>query len=132
MLEGMALSGQIVEQSAKAEQTLLASMVANRGAQFAKPAKPTQHVGIATELRQSTDLGESSPQIANEVAGHVFILDHGEGLQGQSESLDLRFEYLFESLPAWTHGIGGDDGNRDRLATARLYSRQTSAGASWT
>jgi hypothetical protein len=49
-LEGMALSGQIVEQSTKAEQTLLASMVANRRAQFAKPAKPTQHVGIATEL----------------------------------------------------------------------------------
>jgi hypothetical protein len=49
-LDGMALGGQIVEQPAKAEQTLLTSMVANGRAQFAKPAKPTEHMGIATEL----------------------------------------------------------------------------------
>ena len=77
------------------------------------------------------DLGEGGPQIANEVAGHIFILDHGEGLQGQSKGLHLRFENLFEG-PSWlTHGIG-EEGRRERLATARAYSRQTSVGASWT
>jgi hypothetical protein len=49
-LDGMALGGQVVEQTTQAEETLLASVVANRRAQFAKPAKPTQHMGIATEL----------------------------------------------------------------------------------
>jgi hypothetical protein len=79
-LDGMALGGQVVEQTAKAEETLLASVVANRRAQFAKPAKPTQHMGIAAELGKSADLRERGPQIADEVAGHIVILDHGEGL----------------------------------------------------
>lgn len=77
------------------------------------------------------DLGERGPQIANEAAGHIFILDHCEWLESQSESLDLRFENLFESPSRLTHGIGGDD-RRARLATARAYSRQMSLGASWT
>jgi hypothetical protein len=81
-LDAMALGSQVVEQTAKAEETLLASVVANRRAQFAKPAKPTQHMGIATELRKSADLRERGPQIADEVAGHVVVLDHREGLQG--------------------------------------------------
>jgi hypothetical protein len=49
-LDGMTLGGQVVEQTAQAEETLLASVVANRRAQFTKPAKPTEHMGIATEL----------------------------------------------------------------------------------
>lgn len=127
----MALGGQVVEQTAKAEETLLACVVANRRAQFAKPAKPTQHMGIATELGKSADVRERGPQIADEVAGHIVILDHGEGLQGESESLDLSLENLFESPSRLTHIFGGE-GRRDRLATARAYSHQTSLGASWT
>ena len=67
----MALGGQIIEQAAKAEETLLARVVANRRAQFAKPAKPTQHMGIAAELGKPADLRERGPQIADEVAGHI-------------------------------------------------------------
>ena len=127
----MALGGQVVEQTTKAEETLLASVAANRRAQFAKPAKPTQPMGITTELGKSADLRERGPQIANEVAGHIFILDHREGLQGQSESLDLSLENLFESPSRLIHIFGGE-GRGERLATARAYSRQTSLGASWT
>jgi hypothetical protein len=39
-------------------------------------------MGIAAELGQSADLRERGPQIADEVASHIVILDHGEGLQG--------------------------------------------------
>jgi len=46
-LEGMALVGQVIEQTAKAEQALLARMVAYRRTQLAKPAEPAQHMGIA-------------------------------------------------------------------------------------
>jgi hypothetical protein len=49
-LERMTLEGQVIEQPAKTKQALLTRMVAHRGAQLAKPAEPTQHVGIATEL----------------------------------------------------------------------------------
>jgi len=49
-LEGMALGGQVVEQSAKTKQALLASMVAHGWTQLAEPAERAQHMGIATEL----------------------------------------------------------------------------------
>ena len=77
----VALGGQIIKQPAKAEQTLLTSMMADRRAQLAKPPEPTQHVGIATELGKSADFRKRGPQIADEVASHIFILDYGEGLQ---------------------------------------------------
>jgi hypothetical protein len=127
----MALGGQVVEQAAKAKEALLASVIANRRAQFTKPAKPTQHVRIAAELGKSADLRERRPQIADEVAAHIVILDDRKGLQGQREILHLRLENLFESPSRLTHIFGGE-GRGERLATARAYSRQTSVGASWT
>ena len=71
-LDGMALGGQVVEQAAKTEQTLLASVVANRRTQLAKPAEPAQHMGIAAELGESADLGKGGTKIADEAAGHIF------------------------------------------------------------
>ena len=126
------LTGKLtVKQAAQAEETLLARVIANRRAQFTKPAKPTQHVRIAAELGKPADLRERRPQVADEVAGHIVILDYREGLQGQREILDLRLENLFESPSRLTHIFGGE-GRGERLATARAYSRQTSVGASWT
>jgi hypothetical protein len=49
-LEKMALGGQVVEQAAKTEQTLLAGMIPDGRTQLAKPAEPAQHMGITTEL----------------------------------------------------------------------------------
>jgi hypothetical protein len=49
-LERMALGGQVVEQTAKTQEALLARMIADRRTQLAKPPKPAQHVRIATEL----------------------------------------------------------------------------------
>jgi hypothetical protein len=60
-LDTVPLGHQVIEQTAQAEETLLASVVANRRAQFAKPAKPTQHMGIATELGKSADVRERGP-----------------------------------------------------------------------
>ena len=130
-LEAMALRGQVVEQTTKTEQALLARVVADRRTQLTKPAEPAQHMGIAAELGESMDLWKGGVKISNEAAGNVLVLDHGEGLQSQRKSLDLCFENLFESLPGLTHGIRGAV-KRARLATARAYSRQTSCGASWT
>jgi hypothetical protein len=36
-------------------------------------------MGIAAELGKSADVRERGPQIADEVAGHIVILDHREG-----------------------------------------------------
>jgi len=88
-------------------------------------------MGIATELGESADLGKGSAKVTNEVAGNVLVFDHGERLQSQSQSLDLRFENLFEALSGLTHGTVGEVKGA-RRATARAYSRQTSCGASWT
>ena len=118
----MALSGQIVEQTAKAEQTLLAGVVADRRTQFAKPAEPAQHMGIAAELGKSADLGKADAQISDEVAGHILILDHREGLQSQSEILDVRLENLFEGLSGLTHGIGGEGRLRAVGDGARIFA----------
>ncbi len=125
----MALGRQVVEQAAKAEQALLAGMVAYWRTQFAKPAEPAQHVGIAAELRESSNLWEGGAEITDEAADDVFVLDHGERLQSQRKSLDLCFENLFE-VSGLAHGIG--ESKCARFATARVYSRQTSRGASCT
>ena len=95
----MALGGQVVEQAAKTEQALLTRMIADRRTQLAKPAEPAQHMRIAAELRESTDLWKGGAKITNEAVGNILVLDHGEGLQSQRKSLDLCFENLFESLP---------------------------------
>ena len=127
----MTLEGQVIEQPAKTDQALLTRMVADRRTQLAKPAEPAQHMGIATELGESMDLGEGSAKITHEVAGNVLVFGHGEGLQRQSKSLDLRFKNLLEASSGLAHGTRGEV-KRARLAMARAYSRQTSCGASWT
>src|ERR1051326_2481192 len=69
-LERMTLESQVVKQPAKTKQALLAGMVAHRRTQFAKPAEPAQHVGIATELRKPPDLGECFAKITDKAAGN--------------------------------------------------------------
>lgn len=87
---------------------------------------------IAAELRRVANFREGAAKITEEPVGDRSVVSHGRELQSQRKGLDLRFEKLFKTPSSqWIHGIGGD-GRRDRLATARAYSRQTSAGASWT
>ena len=62
-------------------------------------------MGIATELRQSEEAWKSVTKISKEAVSDGSIVPHGRKLQGQGESLDLRFENLFEALPGLTHGI---------------------------
>ena len=130
-LDRMSLEGQVIKQSAKTKQPLVAGMVTHRWTQLAKPAEPAQHVRIAAQLRKPPDLGECFAKITDKVVGNISVFDDREWLQSQSKSLDLLFENLFEGLSGLTHDIDGEV-RCARFATARAYSRQISWGASWT
>src|SRR5215467_3839902 len=114
----MALEGQVVEQPAKTEQTLLSCMFTDRRTQLTQPPEPAPHMGIATKLGKPVDLGKVVAKIGDEVVGHVLVFDDRERLQGQRKILDLLLENLFEAVFGLTHDIRGEI-KRARLATAR-------------
>ena len=127
----MAVGGQILQQTADADQVLSAGLVAQWRILFAQPTKPAQQMRIAAELRQTAELRESVMEIAEKTVRRTSVGPERAGLESQGEALDVRFEDLVEAGFGRIHGIGGGD-KRVRFATARAYSRQTSWGASWT
>src|SRR4051794_39422410 len=82
-LKLVAVSGQIIEQTTKAEQALLASMIAD--AEAGKPAKPAKHMRIATKLRKPAYIRISIAKICNEARGNIPVFHNREGLQCQRQ-----------------------------------------------
>jgi len=98
---------------------------------FAQPAEPAKQMRVAVQLRELAHLRESSAEIAEEAASGGLILIHRAGPGGQGEGLDVAFKDLFEAGLALAHERWADP-KCFRFSMARVYSRQTSCGASWT
>ena len=88
-------------------------------------------MGIAAKLSEPADLRKSSLQIAEEAVDHASIVGDGIAAKSQCQCLDMGFENLFEAAFGLTHKTC-EEPKGVRLATAQVYSRQTSCGASWT
>jgi hypothetical protein len=125
----MPIGRQVVEQTAKAEQIVSASLVAQWRILLAEPAEPAEQMGVTAELGQAADVRKSGVEIAEETTGDTSILDDRVVPQREGESLDVRLEDLIEAV--LVHEIC-EEPMRVRFSTARAYSRQTSCGASWT
>jgi len=82
-VEGMPLEGQSSQQAPKTEQIRFAGGVAQGRILIAEPTEPAQHMGIASELRQSADLRKSATKISEEAVEDVPIVSHRRKLQGQ-------------------------------------------------
>ena len=128
-LDGMAVGGQVVEQTAELQQVIPAGFVAQRRILFAQPSEPSEHMGVAAKLGKAADLRKGGLEVLQEPAGHVSVVVDGARPQGEGEGLEVILEDLVETGWGLAHGICGGD-KRVRVATARAYSRQTSWGAS--
>lgn len=82
-LDGVAVGGQIVEQTAETEEEILAGLVAQRRILFAQLAEPGEQMGIAPQLGEPADLRERGAQMAEEVAGHPTIAVDSAWAQSQ-------------------------------------------------
>ena len=129
-LKGVAVGGQVVQQAPEAVQIDGARWVAQGRLLCAQPAEPAEQVGVAAQLGKPAELREVGVEIAQETMGQVSVEADGGGPQSEGESLDVRFQDLFQG-GGLAHETSGRV-KRVRLATARAYSRQTSWGASWT
>src|SRR5271167_554710 len=98
---------------------------------FAQRAQPAQQMGITAQLGKLVHLGESGVQIGEETMSRRSVVGHGFGSERGGQDADVVGEDLLEAGGVSVHGMGGED-KRERWATARAYSRQTSWGASST
>jgi len=130
-LDGVAVGGQILQQTADVDQVLSAGLVAQWRILFAQATKPAQQMRIAAELRQTAELRKSVMEIAEKTVRRTPVGPQRAGLVSHGEAPDMRFEDLVEVGFGRVHGIGGRD-KRVRFSMARAYSRHTSWGASWT
>ena len=127
----MTTGGQVVEQPAEAEQIVGARFVAQRRILFAQPAEPADDVWVPSELGEAVDPRKGGMEVVQETAGDASVIADGVASQGKGQRLDVRFKYLAETGFGLAHAMCAE-ARRVRLATARVYSRQTSWGASWT
>ena len=128
--KGVAVGGQIIEQPPEINEMGEASGVAQRRLLFGQRTEPTEEMGVAAQLREPVNLGESGAEMGEEAARRGSIPVHRAGPQGEGERLDLRFKDWFEAGSRRTHKRC-EESNPLRFWMARAYSRQTSCGASW-
>jgi len=77
----MAVVGQVVKQAAELDEISPASGTGQRGIiLFAKPAEPTEQMGIATQLGETAHPGEGDTEIVEEVIERGSISQYGLGL----------------------------------------------------
>jgi hypothetical protein len=124
----MAIDGQIVEQAAETEEKIGAGFVAQRRLSLAQGAEPAERMGIAAELAEPAHLRKGGAEVGQEAASSASIAAHGIGTQGKGESLNMRFQDLFEAMSG-ARTIGEGCG-WVRFSMARVYSLHTSLGAS--
>jgi len=88
-------------------------------------------MGIAAQLSEAADLRVISMEIAKEAADNASIVFKSARSQGESEVLDMSFQYLIEAKWSLGHDRWAEP-NSFLFAMAIAYSRHTSCGASWT
>jgi hypothetical protein len=128
-LQEMPLVGQVAQHTPELDETRLPNEIAERRMLLAEEAEPAQQMRISAQLGKFAQVGESSVEISQKVAGAGAILFHGPQLEGSGQDLDLAFEEVVEGGLRWLHDIVSGADKRTRWATARANSRQTSCGA---
>ena len=123
--DGVAVGGQIVQQTTETDQVTSAGLVRQRGILIAQPAEPTKHMGIAAELGRPAYLRKRSVEIGEESVSHATIVSQAVSAQSQGEGLEVRFKDLIEAECGLFHKIY-EEPKVVRFAMAREYSRQTS------
>jgi len=129
--KGMAVGGQIVQQPPETDGVVGAGFVTQRRLLFAQPAEPAEEIGITAELGGLANLWESRAEVSEKVARGTSIMDYRTSPHGQGERLQMRFKDPFEAGSEWIHERW-EASSPFRFWRARVYSRQTSWGASWT
>src|SRR5262250_1277795 len=99
----MTVGGQIIEQASELNEMADACLAGQWWLLFAHRAKPTEEMGIATELREMANMWEGRTEIGQEATCGRTISLHCVGLQGKSQRLHLSFEDLFERGSGWPH-----------------------------
>lgn len=122
---GMTVDSQIVQQAADAEQIGRTGFVGQGRLWFTQQTEPAEQMGIAAELAQPAHLRKGRAKKGQEAANAATITDYSARTQGQGESLDVRFQDLFEAESGLAHTIC-EESKRVRFSTARAYSLQTS------
>jgi hypothetical protein len=75
-LKGMAVGGQLLEQPPELNEMVDAGSTAQGWLMFAQRAEPTEEMGIATKLREPTNLWEGGTEIGEEAACGRSISHH--------------------------------------------------------
>ena len=86
--KGVAVGGQIVQQSAETNEVIIARVVAPGRLLFTEPAEPTEQMRIAAQFGEPAKLGEGGAEISEEVARRSSILLYGAGAEREGERLD--------------------------------------------
>src|SRR5271157_3820669 len=121
----------MVQQPAETNEVSHAGFVAQGRLSFTEPAEPAEQMRIAAQLRDLGKLWEGGAEIRQKLAGGVSIVVYRAGAEGEGERPDLRFEDLFPVGLAPSH-VRWEESNAFRFSMARVYSCQTSCGASST
>jgi hypothetical protein len=70
----MAIGGEVVQQTAKTKQVIGAGFIAQRWILLAHPAEPAEQMGIAAELRKTTDPRKGGVQVVEEAMGPASVV----------------------------------------------------------
>lgn len=108
-----------------------ASFVARGWLLFTQPAEPTEQMRVAAQFGDLAKLWEVGAEIRQKSACHVSIVVDRAGPKSEGERPNLRFESLFQAGLAESHERW-EESSPFRFSMARVYSRQTSCGASST
>ena len=102
-LNGMAVDGEVVQQTSEIKQIADASLVGQGRRSLAQRTEPVEEMGIAAQLREAVNPRESGAEMSEEPARGTPIEVYGAGPQGEGKSFDLSFEDLFEAGWELTH-----------------------------
>jgi hypothetical protein len=63
-LDGVAIGGEIVQQTAKAKQVICAGFIAQGRSLLTHPAEPAEQVGLAAKFREPANVRKGSVEVA--------------------------------------------------------------------
>ena len=95
--KGVAVGGQILQQSPEKNEVFNATYVAQGRLFFAQPTEPTEEMRIAAELREPANLRKGRTEIGKEAPRGRSIVVYRASPPGQGERLELCLEDLFET-----------------------------------
>jgi len=108
-LERMTVVGQVLEQTAKRDQTIQAGVIAQGTILVAQRAEPTQQMRIAAQLGELAHFGKSRVEIGEETLDYVSIIAHGVGAKSSGQDAKVRVKDLLQAAGTAAHEISGDN-----------------------